>query len=97
VVVECRGEHDLTTRSGIASLLKRLLAHNELVVVDVSEAEFIDSSFINNLFIANGFARTQGARFRLQHSTAPIVRRVLEISGVLESLDCVGSREEALR
>ena len=59
-VVECRGEHDLSTRAEFAALLKQLLADSDLVVVDVSEAEFIDSSFINNLYIANGFAQTQG-------------------------------------
>ena len=96
-VVECKGEHDRTMRSEMAALLRRLLADNELVVVDVSEAEFIDSSFIHNLFLANGLARQQGTRFRLQHSTAPIVRRVLEISCIFEELDCAGSREEALR
>ena len=83
-VVECRGEHDLLTRDEFAALLKQLLADSELVVVDVSEAEFIDSSFINNLYIANSFARTHDAQFRLQYATAPIVHSVLEISGILE-------------
>ena len=96
-VVVCRGEHDLATRSEVASVLKELLAECELVVVDVSKAEFIDSSFINNMYIANGFAQAQGTRFRVQHATAPMVHAVLRISGVFEKLDCVESREEALR
>ena len=82
-VVECRGEHDLSTRGEFAALLKRLLADSDLVVVDVSEAKFIDSSFINNLFIANGFARSYDAQFRLQHATSPFVHTVLEITGDL--------------
>jgi anti-anti-sigma factor len=96
-VVECRGEHDLFTRDEFAALLKQLLANSDLVVVDVSEAAFIDSSFINNLFIANGFARKLNARLRLQHAPASVVHSVLEITGILDTLDCVGSREEALR
>jgi anti-anti-sigma factor len=96
-VVECEGEHDLTSRKEIASLLKRLLSNHELLVVDVTEAKFIDSSFITNLLIANRLAHEQGKRFRLQYATAPIVHRALEISGVLGELDCVHSREEALR
>ena len=96
-VVECRGEHDLSTRGEFAALLKQLLAESDLVVVDVSEAEFIDSSFINNLYIANGFARTHDAQFRLHHSTAPIVHAVLKVSGIFDKLDCADSREEALR
>lgn len=96
-VVECRGEHDLTTRQEIADLLEVLLEDNELVVVDVSEAQFIDSTFINNLFIADGFARQQGKRFRLQVAKAPLVAAVLDTSGVLSKLDCAGNREQALR
>lgn len=97
VVVECSGEHDLATRAEVAALLMGLLAEYELVVVDVSEAEFIDSSFIHNLFLASSFAWERGTHFRLQYATAPIVRTALEISGVFEQLDCVRSREEALR
>ena len=96
-VVECRGEHDLITRDEFAALLKQLLADSDLVVVDVSEAEFIDSSFIHSLYIAHGFARAHGAQFRLQHPTAPTVHRALKVTGVLDTLDCAHSREEALR
>jgi anti-sigma B factor antagonist len=96
-VVECTGEHDLTTRTEVRALLDRLLVGYGLVVVDVSQATFIDSSFVTNLFTANRVAREQGKRFRVQHSTAPIVHRVLEISGVLSKIDCTTSREAALR
>jgi anti-anti-sigma factor len=96
-VVECRGEHDMSTRGEFAALLKQLLEDSHLVVVDVSEATFIDSSFINNLYIANGFAHRYDAHFRLQHSTAPVVHSVLQISGILDKLDCAHNREEALR
>ena len=96
-VVECRGEHDLTTKTEVAALLRRLLAQYELVVVDISEATFIDASFIVNLFIANRLAGEQDKRFRLQHATSPLVQRMLESSGVLAQLDCATSRQEALR
>ena len=64
-VVECKGEHDLTSRDEIGRLFSALVAGNKLVVVDVSEATFIDSSFIHNLLKANRLAVEQGARFRL--------------------------------
>jgi|tagenome__1003787_1003787.scaffolds.fasta_scaffold20122212_2 anti-anti-sigma regulatory factor len=96
-VVECTGEHDMTTRNGIAALLERLVAVHEVVVVDVSEASFVDSSFVNNLFIANGFARRQGARFRVQYAAASSIRPVLELTGILEALACFRSRDECLR
>ena len=42
-------------------------------------------------------ARQQHKRFRLQSGTAPIVRKLLEISGIFDHLDCTSSREEAIR
>lgn len=96
-VVECAGEHDMTTKDETAVLLAALVSENELVVVDVSDARFIDSSFVNNLLRADRLARERGTRFRLQVATAPIVRRVLEISGILDKLDIATTRDEALR
>jgi anti-anti-sigma factor len=96
-VVECAGEHDMTTKDETAVLLSALIAENDLVIVDVSDARFIDSSFVNNLLRADRLARDRGSRFRLQVATAPIVRRVLEISGILDKLDIATTRDEALR
>ena len=96
-VVECTGEHDMTTREEVDRLFGLLVAENELVVIDVSEARFIDSSFVNNVLKADRLARQKEKVLRLQIGTTPIVRRVLEISGIVEKLDCVESRNEALR
>jgi anti-anti-sigma factor len=95
-VVECTGEHDLTTREETDRLFGLLVSENELVVIDLSEARFIDSSFVNNILKADRLARQQAKLVRLQIGTAPIVRRVLEISGVVDKLDCVDSRDDAL-
>ena len=67
------------------------------VVIDVSRARFIDSSFVNNVLKADRLARHQAKVLRLQIGTTPIVRRVLEISGIVDKLDCVDARDEALR
>lgn len=74
----------------------QLLGSNELVVVDVSETAFIDSSFIRALVRAQKYAATVGSRLRLQVGTEPVVRKVLEMTGVMEYLDCVSTRAEAL-
>ena len=42
-VVECTGEHDIVTAPELDAVLEELAAENELVVVDISETEFIDS------------------------------------------------------
>ncbi len=97
VVVELRGEHDLESKYAMRALLSELIEMNDLVVVDLSEAEFIDSSIIQNLADANRLARDRGSHFRIQHNTAAIVEKALEISGMFELLDCVSNREDALR
>ena len=45
-VVVFTGEHDLSTSESVEALLGSLIEENELVVVDFSEAEFVDSSTI---------------------------------------------------
>ena len=96
VVVECKGEHDLTTSDELGTLFAGLVAENDLVVIDVSEAEYVDSSFLHNLVKADRVASARGARVRLQFGTAPIVRRAFELSGVLARLEHVSTRDEAL-
>jgi anti-anti-sigma factor len=96
VVVECKGEHDLATHDQMERLLADLVEANDLVVIDVTEAEFIDSSFIHNLVKVDGAARSHGARVRLQYSTAPIVARALELSGILARIEHAATREDAL-
>lgn len=90
------GEHDLSTSPQVGELLGSLLEENELVVVDFSEAEFVDSSTIFTLLQAYSAALEQGTTLRLQLGTAPIVERAFEITGVLKRLECVATREEAL-
>ncbi len=95
-VIALHGEHDLATASEMAVLLDHATSSSDLVVVDVTSAQLIDSSFLHNLVQAHRGAQTRGSRFVLQMGTAPIVRRVLEISGLLEELECASSRDEAL-
>lgn len=95
-VIALKGEHDVVTGDDTGRLFADLIADNDLVVVDVSGADFIDSSFIHTLVRSDQMARSEGKLFRIQMGTAPIVLRALEISGVLRVLDVVGSSEEAL-
>ncbi len=95
-VVEVHGEHDVATKTDVRELFTSLVETNDLVVIDVTDAQFIDSSFLHNLALADRLARSRGSRLRLQLGTAMIVRTALEISGLLEHLDCVPDREQAL-
>jgi anti-anti-sigma factor len=95
-VVTFTGEHDLGTKEAVEALLDSLVAENDLVVADFSEARFVDAAMIGALLDADLAARTRGSTLRLQLGTLPIVRRAFEVCGVLEQLDCASSREEAL-
>jgi len=95
-VVELQGEHDFGTRNELAALLGEVVARNELVVVDVSEALFIDSSFLHNLVQADRAAVARGSNLVLQMGSADIGRRAFEISGLLERLDVAATRVDAL-
>lgn len=97
VILELRGEHDLAGRDQLAELLAGMLVTNSLVVVDLSAAEFIDSSVLVNLVKADRKARGQGKLFRLQVGSASIVRKALEISHVLDDLEWAETRKGALR
>lgn len=95
-VVALHGDHDTATKTEMAALLSREVASNNLVAVDVSEALFIDSSFLHNLVLADRAATKRGSNFVLQMGTAPVVRRALEISGLLDRLDVAHTRDEAV-
>jgi anti-anti-sigma factor len=87
----------LSSAPDLSDLFESLIRTNELVVVDLSEAQFVDSSVLRHLFTAYELADASGKVFRLQLGTRAIVERVLEISGILETIPCVPTRAEALR
>jgi anti-sigma B factor antagonist len=95
-VVVLRGEHDLASADSLRKTFTGLLDMHQLVVADLSIVEFIDSSVLAELVRADRKADSDGKQFRLQLGTEPIVKRVLEISGLLAVLDCHPTREEAL-
>jgi anti-anti-sigma factor len=95
-VVECAGEHDIDNAPDLDLELALLAGENDLVVVDLSKAEFIDSSIIRCIAKAHRRSCDLKTQFRLQVGTAPIVERALELSGMLELLDVATTREEAL-
>ena len=95
-VVVFKGEHDLAKVKALGEKLSALVAENDLVVADFSEAEFVDSSVINLLLETKRRAEARQRRFRIQMGTEAIVYRVFELAGVLSVLECAPSREEAL-
>jgi anti-anti-sigma factor len=95
-VVVVKGDQDRVTADELDRLLSDLLSVSDLLVVDVGEADFVDSSFLRNMLVADRRAQERDKVFRLQMGTAPIVRRAFEVSGILQRLTVVRSREDAL-
>jgi anti-anti-sigma regulatory factor len=63
-------------------------------VVDVSEARFIDCSFLRNLTEAQRLSRERRGTVRLHVGTAQIVARILEASNFLAGIDHAFSRTD---
>jgi len=97
VVVTLRGEHGQPEGQAYDALFHRLAATNDLVVVDLTDALFIDSSFICALLRGAKEGRIWGTTFRLQIAEDSRVRRTLGVAGALEELDVAWTRNEALR
>jgi anti-sigma B factor antagonist len=95
-VVTVADELDLATRSEFSALLGALIQANELVVVDLSETRFIDSSTLHALLSGYKLARERGKTLRLQLGDECVVKRALEVTGLLDELSWASSREEAL-
>jgi anti-anti-sigma factor len=96
-IVALHGEHDLATHDELRQVFQSLLRSGELVVVDLSQADFIDSSVLNNLLRATNEARERGLSVTVQLATTPNIRRVFEVTGLLDRLPCVSTREEAIQ
>lgn len=96
VVIELLGDHDCTTETEVGALLAGHVSNNDIVVLDVSNALFIDSSLLHNLVLADRAASARDSRFVVQVGTAHI-GRLLEISGLLHDLTVVHDRDDATR
>ena len=98
VVVVLEGEHDVSSSERLQELLESLLDQHALVVADLTEADFVDSSVINALVQANRAASAPDAgRLVLQCCGDAVVYRVLEVTGILEAIEWSSTRAGALQ
>jgi anti-anti-sigma regulatory factor len=96
VVVTLRGEHGRTEGERYEALFHRLAATHDLVVIDLTDALFVGSSFICDLIRCAKHGQILGTTFRLQIAEGSRVRRTLDVAGALEELDVAWTRDEAL-
>jgi anti-anti-sigma factor len=95
-VVVLEGEHDLSTAAGLRDLLDGLVTDNRVVVVDLSAARFADSVTLNVLVRAKVAADRGQCRFRVQMGPDAFLHRLFEVAGLIEAMDVVATRNDAL-
>jgi anti-anti-sigma factor len=97
VVAVCLdGEFDMANASRLRDEIDGTLAGGHDLILDLSQATFIDSSIIHVLFASARAAGERNRRLVLQLGTAPIVERALELSAIERVVARAHDREEAV-
>jgi anti-sigma B factor antagonist len=86
IVIAVRGEIDLATAGVIERELIHVEKSHDLVVLDLSETSFMDSTGIHMIVSASHRLRGHGARLVLVPGP-PQIRRLLELTGVAEHVE----------
>lgn len=89
------GEVDIASVPGLEAVLDDGIRESEgAFVLDLSDVDFIDSSGLHVLLRARGLLGREDRSLALICPPGP-VRRVLEVSGIVDLFFIYGSREEA--
>ncbi|MBV9422716.1 MAG: STAS domain-containing protein [Solirubrobacterales bacterium] len=93
-VISVSGELDLASSPALEEELDRVAASGTgLVIVDLRELEFMDSTGLSVLVKAHQRAEEQGKRFGLVNGSQQ-VQRLLTLTGVADRLTLVNAPEE---
>jgi anti-sigma B factor antagonist len=97
VVISLKGEHDLTTAPTLRERVEEAVGRRSGVLIDLTAAEFIDSSIIGVVLEGQRRADEEGIGFAasLEGGTSA-VRRVLEVTGLDTNLPVHPSVDAAL-
>lgn len=94
-VICVAGELDVLTAPRFASLITEIIRTRPVdVLVDLRETDFIDSAGLHILLNAQRRLRQRSSRLAVICASGP-VRRVLELSRLIDTLCVVASIEEA--
>ena len=86
-VVVLRGEADLSTRPALSDVLSRVIADRVGdVVIDLAAAEFIDSSTVHALALAQQMLDRQSRKLGVR-SPSRLAVRVLEVFGLSDLIE----------
>jgi anti-anti-sigma factor len=95
VAVCVQGDFDVANVSAFRDEVDKSLASGDDLILDLSQASFIDSSVIHVLFAAARAVRGREQSLVLQLGTAPIVERALEIAEIERVVPRAHDRDEA--
>ena len=97
-IVALIGEHELYSVSELDGSLEGGLAEGRAIVVDLSRADFIDSSVLAALLRAHEAALQRGVRLALvvDDNTGWAVRQILETTGLSEHFAIASNRDDAI-
>ena len=95
-LVVLAGEHDLYSADEVRQTFDQSLAVCDHLIVDLSAAEFIDSTIVHLLLETKKNAIELDRKFNVVLGTAPVVERILAITGVVPLLNVVPTVERAL-
>jgi anti-anti-sigma factor len=95
-VIAVSGELDLASAPELEEELQRVAANGaELVILDLRELQFIDSTGLGLLIKAHRQAESMGRKFAIVRGQSQ-VQRLLGLTGIEERLTLVDSPEELL-
>jgi len=80
----------------LRAALNEALEDDRGIVVDLSKAEFIDSSVIQALYDTQRDLAVRGRELATEVNTASVVRRVLQITEFRAAVATVGTRDDAV-
>jgi anti-anti-sigma factor len=97
-IVSLLGEHEAYSALDLEQKLDGAVRTGETVVVDLSRAEFLDSTIVAVLLRTRDLAERKGLRFALvmDDSTGWAVRKLFAVTGLEDMLPIAPSRAEAL-
>lgn len=96
VTVSIKGEIDMSTSPKVRDYLTSLFKKNQkMVVVDLADVPYIDSSGIATLVEGLQWSHSSNNKFRLAN-LSPTVKDVFEIARLLPVFEIYDSREQAL-
>ena len=97
-VIAVEGEHDLSNISHLEVALNGVFATGTSIVLDLSDATFIDSSVIHTLLAAHQRAQaTPGEQLAIVAPEHSFAGRVIELTGLQPLLPIYPTKPAALR